>query len=61
MGLLFTQEPDGITVIGVFADDGESFECEGCQDQVQKLLETDDSVMLCEECFNLCLNEAGDP
>lgn len=49
---------DGLTIVGKAAEDGEElFTCEGCGDKVKQVFYSLDEVVLCQPCFDLCVNE----
>jgi hypothetical protein len=55
--LLYTQEADGISIVGFQAEDGELMQCEGCGAVVMQTILTEDDVAVCEPCLKLCEEE----
>lgn len=53
-GVIFEEDGNSINVVGFT---GDNLECEGCGVKTKSLFETEDSVMLCRECFEGCAEE----
>jgi hypothetical protein len=57
--LLYEQRGNEAVIIGDRVERGHSLlQCEGCDGLVPERFETDDMVMLCKKCFDLCKDDA---